>query len=77
MNIHPDLAVNELVLQRPDALPVLAAAGIDACCGGEQALALAAAHAGLTFEQLLARIEAAGAAPAAGPRACGCDPKPD
>jgi iron-sulfur cluster repair protein YtfE (RIC family) len=36
MTIDPTLSVNELVLRHPAALKVLAAAGIDTCCGGER-----------------------------------------
>lgn len=57
MTIRPDLTVNDLVRARSDALPLLAAAGIDTCCGRGDSLALAAAKAGLTFDQLLRRLE--------------------
>jgi iron-sulfur cluster repair protein YtfE (RIC family) len=57
MTIAPTLTVNQLLLRYPEALPVLAVAGIDTCCGGEQSLALAAARSGLTFQQLAARLE--------------------
>jgi regulator of cell morphogenesis and NO signaling len=56
--IRPDLTVTELVQRRPDALAVLAAAGIDTCCGGAETLERAAADAGLAWDQLLARLEA-------------------
>jgi iron-sulfur cluster repair protein YtfE (RIC family) len=57
MTIDPTLSVNELLRRYPAALPILAAAGIDSCCGGEQSLALAAARSGLTFDQLAARLQ--------------------
>ena len=57
MTIRPDLTVDDLVRRRSDALPILAALGIDTCCGGGDSLALAAARAGLTFDQLLRRLE--------------------
>ena len=57
MTIDPTLSVNELLRRYPEALPVLATAGIDSCCGGEQSLALAAAGSGLTFDQLAARLQ--------------------
>jgi iron-sulfur cluster repair protein YtfE (RIC family) len=56
MTIDPNLTVNELLRRYPGALPVLATAGIDSCCGGDQSLALAAACSGLTFDQLAARL---------------------
>ena len=74
MTIDPTLSVNELVRRYPEALPVLAMAGIDSCCGGDQSLALAAARSGLTFEQLAARLQDGDAR--SGPdnpmRDCGC-----
>ncbi len=76
MTIHPDLTVTELVIGHPGALPVLADAGIDTCCGGGLSLALAAAQAGLTFDQLLDRLQrgrSGGEAPSR--PACGCGPK--
>lgn len=74
MRIHPELRVSELVLQYPETLPVLAATGIDTCCGGGESLAHAAARAGLTFDQLLARLKGGPAAqPTASGPACGCE----
>ena len=76
MRIHPDLLVNELVTRYPEAMPVLAGAGIDTCCGGGQSLATAAAHAGLSYDQLLVRLErdVTPEHPVM-PPACGCQPK--
>jgi iron-sulfur cluster repair protein YtfE (RIC family) len=62
MSIDPHLSVNELVLRHPAALPILTAAGIDTCCGGGLTLAAAAQGTGLTFEQLVGRLQ----------RGCGC-----
>lgn len=76
MTIDPTLSVNELLLRYPGALPVLTVAGIDACCGGEQSLALAAARSGLTFDQLAARLEegVGRRSPQGGtPDRCGCE----
>jgi regulator of cell morphogenesis and NO signaling len=70
--IRPDLTVTELVQRRPDALAVLAAAGIDTCCGGAETLERAAANVGLAWDQLVARLEATPqATPAPAPQ-CGC-----
>lgn len=75
MTIRPDLTVNELLRRRPDVLSILAAAGVDTCCGGGDQLSLAAAKAGLTFDQLLNRLDdedpvRRGEAPP--PPQCGC-----
>jgi iron-sulfur cluster repair protein YtfE (RIC family) len=72
MTIRPDLTVNDLVRRRADALPTLAALGIDTCCGGGDSLALAAARAGLTFDQLLRRLEDPGAHEIPPAPGCGC-----
>jgi iron-sulfur cluster repair protein YtfE (RIC family) len=76
VRIHPELRVSELVLQYPETLPTLAAVGIDTCCGAGESLAHAAARAGLTFDQLLARLEGRGtSSPTAARPSCGCEPR--
>ena len=72
MTIRPDLTVNDLVHFRSDALPILAAVGIDTCCGGGDSLALAAARAGLTFDQLLHRLEEPSSPHVSPAPRCGC-----
>jgi iron-sulfur cluster repair protein YtfE (RIC family) len=72
MTIRPDLTVNDLVRCRSDALPVLAAVGIDTCCGGGDSLALAAARAGLTFDELLRQLEEPSAHDVSPAPPCGC-----
>ena len=75
MTIHPDLPISELVLRYPAALPVLAGAGIDTCCGGSETVARAAQGSGLSYEELVARLEAGTAAPGADTSPaphCGC-----
>jgi iron-sulfur cluster repair protein YtfE (RIC family) len=67
MTLRPDLTVNDLVRHRPAALPVLAALGIDTCCGGGETLAHAAARAHLTFDQLRGRLEDAARGPEQSP----------
>ena len=56
MTIDPTLSVNQPLRRYPGALPILAAAGIDSCCG-EETLALAAACSGLTFDELAAQLQ--------------------
>ena len=75
MTIRPDLTVNDLVRSRPGALPILAAAGVDTCCGGGDSLALAAAQAGLTFDQLLRRLQQPRADDVPPAPRCGCGSK--
>ena len=78
MTIDPTLAVDELLRRHPSALPVLTTAGIDTCCWGGLTLAAAAHGAGLTFDQLAARLRrglAPDAAPPAGSPPCGCERK--
>ena len=72
--IRHELSVNDLLRHRPGALPVLAAAGIDTCCGGAESLERAAAAAGIAWTDLLTRLEAAPEPPAATTPApsCGC-----
>jgi iron-sulfur cluster repair protein YtfE (RIC family) len=73
MTLRPDLTVNDLMRHRPAALPVLAALGIDTCCGGGETLAHAAARAHLTFDQLRGRLEDAARGPLQSPAPqCGC-----
>lgn len=78
MTINPNLSVNELVRRYPAALPVLATAGIDTCCGGDLTLALAAAQSGLTFDQLTGRLREGISRGSSEHRAadrCGCEHK--
>jgi regulator of cell morphogenesis and NO signaling len=78
VTIDPQLSVNQLLRHRPAALPLLAAAGIDTCCGGGLPLAEAAGRAGVELTDLLRRLEAQTARDAAavearaGGCACGC-----
>lgn len=77
MTIHPDLTVSELVRRRPAALAVLSAAGIDTCCGGDETLDRAAECAGLSWGELVQRLEASDAGPSTATPAprCGCEPR--
>jgi iron-sulfur cluster repair protein YtfE (RIC family) len=57
--IHGGMTVNQIVQRAPHALPILAAAGIDACCGGGLPLEEAARRHGAEPAALLAAIAAA------------------
>jgi iron-sulfur cluster repair protein YtfE (RIC family) len=64
-------SVTDILLQHPDALIVLAAAGIDSCCGGHESLELAAQHAGADIETLCRTLADARSAPDCAPT-CEC-----
>ena len=51
--------VNDVVRQHPATLPIFNEFGIDSCCGGGVALAVAAARDGVDLQVLLARLNAA------------------
>ena len=57
--IAPDLTVAEIARMMPQAVAVFEEAGIDYSCRGARALADAAAGAGFTAEEMIARIAAA------------------
>lgn len=56
--LEPSTTLNELIARRPEAHPVLAAHGMDTCCGGAKTLAEAADAHGVGLEVLLAELEA-------------------
>ena len=78
MTLRPDLTVNDLLRDLPGTLAVLAAAGIDTCCGGAATLEQAAARAGLGWHELRTRLETPTADPLpAHGCGCGCGPRRD
>jgi iron-sulfur cluster repair protein YtfE (RIC family) len=56
MDLDPTLTVAQAVLRYPAALPILTAAGIDTCCDGGLSFAGAAARAGISLKELVARL---------------------
>lgn len=52
------MRLGDLVAEQPQAARVLDGLGLDYCCGGERTLAAACAAAGLSAEDVLARLEA-------------------
>lgn len=78
MTIDPALTVNQLVQQHPAALPLLAAAGVDTCCGGGLSLAVAVRGTSLTLDELAHRLEADGSSAGhEGAPSCGCGHRED
>jgi iron-sulfur cluster repair protein YtfE (RIC family) len=78
MSFSALLTISELVRLHPATLPILTMSGIDPCCGGEQTLSAAAHGAGLTFDQLAARLRGGlgpDGAPLPMPPSCGCERK--
>lgn len=61
LHIDSALAVNDILRSHPAMMPLLAAAGIDTCCGGAESLRDAARMAGTDISMLLGamRIELA------------------
>lgn len=51
--------INELLACAPESAPVLNAFGVDTCCGGGDTIAVAAAGAGITAEELIDAVMAA------------------
>lgn len=68
IQIDSSLSVNEILLHFPASLSVLAAHGIDTCCGGGLPLARAAADVGSDPAQVAREIANAVASRAAGER---------
>jgi regulator of cell morphogenesis and NO signaling len=67
-NIDAEQTVRDLVVESPEARPVLERLGIDYCCGGERTLTAAAAAAGVDLAELTDALEAVPPAPSAGIR---------
>jgi iron-sulfur cluster repair protein YtfE (RIC family) len=60
--ISPEHTVNEVVQRYPSAITVLAAYGIDTCCGGKHPVAEAARRHQVDVQDLLEQLVAAAAA---------------
>lgn len=58
-------SIGELAVAMPEAIPVLERLGIDYCCHGEQSVQKACNGVGITADELLDMIAAAGKAPVA------------
>lgn len=55
--IAPEMTVNDVVRQYPASISIFNEYGIDTCCGGGVALAVAAERDGVELSVLLARLE--------------------
>jgi regulator of cell morphogenesis and NO signaling len=60
MNSNGETTVKEIAVSSPAAAQILEKAGIDYCCGGSRSLADACAEAGISSEEILARLRASG-----------------
>jgi len=58
MNITGETKVKEIAVANPGATRILEQAGVDYCCGGNKSLHDACAHAGISTEEIMARLEA-------------------
>lgn len=72
--IDPKLTVAEILKAHPEAGPVLARYGLDACCGGAHPLEFACRAHKLSLDEVLGAIAAAGAAEGAQAAASAQDP---
>lgn len=57
--IDPAWSINDVLLKYPATITVFNAYGVDACCGGAQSVADAAAQDGIDLAALLAALEGA------------------
>lgn len=56
MGITGETKVKEIVVANPGATRILEQAGVDYCCGGNRSLHDACAHAGVSEEEIMARL---------------------
>jgi regulator of cell morphogenesis and NO signaling len=60
MNLNGGTAVKDIAVSSPAAARILEKAGVDYCCGGSRSLQDACAEAGVSAEEMLARLRASG-----------------
>ncbi|GAB6932423.1 DUF542 domain-containing protein [Calditerricola satsumensis] len=58
MRFTKDMTVNQVIQASPEAMKVLAAFGIDLCCGGMDTLEEAARKAGVAVEEVMEKLNA-------------------
>lgn len=56
MNFTAETKVKEIAVAHPGATQILEKAGVDYCCGGNKSLHDACAHAGVSTEEIMARL---------------------
>lgn len=57
MNFNGETKVKEIAVANPGAARILEQAGVDYCCGGNKSLHDACAHAGVSTEEIMARLQ--------------------
>ena len=57
MNFNGETQVKEIAVASPGATRILEQAGVDYCCGGDKSLHDACAHAGVSTEEIMARLQ--------------------
>lgn len=58
MNFTGETKVKDIALANPGATQILEHAGVDYCCGGNKSLHDACVHAGVSTEEIMARLQA-------------------
>jgi len=58
MNFTGETKVRDIALANPGATQILEQAGVDYCCGGDRSLRDACVHAGVSTEEIMARLQA-------------------
>lgn len=58
MNFTAETKVKDIALANPRATQILERAGVDYCCGGNESLHDACVHAGVSTEEIMARLQA-------------------
>lgn len=62
MKLNSEMTVKEIAVSSPAATRILEKAGVDYCCGGSQSLSDACTEAGVSAEEILARLRVNGEA---------------
>jgi len=57
MNFNSETKVKEIAVANPGAARILEQAGVDYCCGGNKSLQDACAHAGVSTQEIIARLQ--------------------
>ena len=71
MRINPEHTVAEIIREHPEAAPILARFGLDACCGGRHPLAMACGARRVDLREVMAALEGVVAGTPAAAAGCG------